>query len=238
VLERVRLRGDETVLDAGCGTGRLTEELLQLLPNGRVIGVDLSDNMIETAERQLRPRFRNQVGFVVADLQQLPFEAAFDGVFSTAAFHWVPDHELLVRSLYRALRPSGWIEAQCGGGPNIARFRNRVAAVSASPRFSAFLASYCDSWVFSDAETGADRLRRAGFINVKTWIEPAPTRFENKERFCEFAAMAILHRRLALIPEESLRQQFLAELANQAAADDPPFELDYWRLNLSARKPE
>ena len=160
-----------------------------------------------------------------------------DGIFSTAAFHWVPDHEALFRSLHQALRAGGWLEAQCGGGPNIARFRNRVAALSASPPFARFLADYRDSWIFSDAETAADRLQRAGFVGVKTWIEPASTRFENKERFCEFAATAILHRHLALIPEKKLRREFLAELADQAAADNPPFELDYWRLNLSARKP-
>ena len=238
VVGRVKLRGDETVLDAGCGTGRLTEELLELLPRGHVVGLDLSRNMLETARGQLRPRFGEHIAFVVADLQRLPFESAFDGIFSTAAFHWVPDHDQLFGALFRALRPGGWIEAQCGGGPNIARLRQRVAKLSASPRFARFLANYHDSWVFSDAQTAAQRLRRAGFIEIKTAIEPAPTRFDSRESFCEFVATAVLHRHLERFPEEALRRQFLAELAGQAAADNPPFELDYWRLNLSARRPQ
>lgn len=238
VVGRVTLRGNETLLDAGCGTGRLTEELLEQLPNGRVIGVDLSQNMLETAHQRLGPRFGKHITFIVADLQMLPFEAAFDGIFSTAAFHWVPDHDQLFRNLYEALRTGGWVEAQCGGGPNIGRLRKRVAELSASRRFAPFLANYRDSWVFSDAETAAARLRRAGFVEVKTWIEPAPTRFETKQRFREFLATAVLHRHLERLPEEKLRQRFLTDLADAAALDDPPLELDYWRLNLSAHKPK
>jgi len=237
VVARLTLRGDETLLDAGCGTGRLTEKLLQLLPQGRVVGVDLSQNMLQTARRHLHPRFAKHITFVAADLAHLPFRAAFDGIFSTATFHWVPDHNQLFRTLYDSLRPGGWLEAQCGGGPNLARLRKRFATLSSSPRFAPFLANYRDPWVFSDAETAAARLRRAGFIDVKTSIEPAPTRFETKQHFCEFLATAVLHRHLARIPDSLLRQQFLAQLAEQAAVDNPPLELDYWRLNLSARKP-
>jgi len=134
--------------------------------------------------------------------------------------------------------PGGWVEAQCGGVQNLARLRERVAALSSSPRFALSLANYRDSWVFSDAKTAATGLRRAGFINVRTSIDPAPTCFDTKDDFCEFLATAVLHRRLALIPDPQLGQQFLSELAEQAALDNPPFELDYWRLNLSARKPE
>src|SRR3954470_14044618 len=92
VLDRLRLNGDETVMDAGCGTGRLTAGLLERLPRGRVVAVDLSQNMLEEARAHLVPRFGGQVEFIRADLAALPFDESFDGVFSTAAFHWVPDH--------------------------------------------------------------------------------------------------------------------------------------------------
>lgn len=236
VVARLELRGGETLLDAGCGTGRITEELLQLLPNGRIVGVDLSQNMLRTAESHLRPRFGKHISFVSADLQKLPFDAAFDVIFSTAAFHWVPDHDKLFSSLYRALRPGGRLEAQCGGGPNLERLRKRVSALSASPPYAAFLANYRDGWVFSGVETAARQLQNSGFMEVQTWLEAAPTSFPDHEEYCEFIANVVLHRRLERLPEPNLRQQFLEVLARQAAADDPPFELDYWRLNLSARK--
>ena len=83
------LRGDERVMDAGCGTGRVTAELLKLFPRGRVVGVDLSANMLEQARSFLAPQFGERMEFVNASLEALPFEAEFEGVFSTAVFHWM-----------------------------------------------------------------------------------------------------------------------------------------------------
>jgi trans-aconitate 2-methyltransferase len=118
VLERLELRGDERVMDAGCGSGRLTSKLLERLPHGEVVGVDLSHNMLTQAAEHLR-KFRARVKFVQADLTRLPFDNEFDVAFSTASFHWVLDHEAMFASLARSLKPVGKIEAQCGGGANL-----------------------------------------------------------------------------------------------------------------------
>jgi len=237
VLARLRLRGNELVLDAGCGTGRLTAELLEQLPHGRVVALDLSHNMTVTARQNLRPRFGERGEFAVADLQNLPFVESFDGIFSTASFHWVPDHDLLFRNLHAALKPGGWLIAQCGGQGNLTRLRECVARLSASSTFEPYLGRYRDSWVFADADTTRERLRLAGFVETKTWLEPAPTTFDTAKHFCEFLATAVLHRHLECLPHNSLRNQLLSDLAGEYAEDHPPFELDYWRLNMDARKP-
>jgi trans-aconitate 2-methyltransferase len=238
VLSGLKLRGDEILLDAGCGTGRLTAELLQGVPDGRVVGVDLSQNMLATARDHLRAQFGPRVQFVAADLQALPFDCAFEGIFSTAAFHWVPDHRRLFRSLFRALRPGGWLRAQCGGGPNLARLRKRMETFMAAPKYAPFFATFRDPWVYNDAETAAGLLRQAGFVEVETSLEPALTVFENCESYSEFVRTAIVRLHLEHIPDPALRDEFVAELAGQAATDTPPFSLDYWRLNLSGKVPE
>ena len=87
VIGRLRLGGGETVMDAGCGSGRITALLLERLPRGRVAAVDLSQNILEEARSHLAPRFGRRAGFVRSDLASLPFDKVFDGVFSTAAFH-------------------------------------------------------------------------------------------------------------------------------------------------------
>jgi trans-aconitate 2-methyltransferase len=235
VLGRVKLRGDEWVLDAGCGTGRLTADLLEALPRGRVVGVDLSQNMIRTAREHLCPAHDSVVRFTVADLQQLPFLGAFDGIFSTAAFHWVPDHEQLFHSLRAALRPGGWLIAQCGGGPNLARLRQRARVVGSSSKFSPYLGDFQEPWFFSDAETAAVMLKKAGFEEVETSVEPAHTFLETASRFSEFIRSLILHRHLERIPTADLRDGFVEELTRLAAEDEPAYELDYWRLNLSGK---
>lgn len=237
VLERLRLGGGETVMDAGCGTGRLTAGLLERLPRGRVVAVDLSQNMLAEARSHLSPRSGGRVGFVRADLAALPFDGAFDGVFSTAAFHWVPDHPRLFRSLYQSLRPGGWLAAQCGGGPNIARLMRRASVLMAGEPYAPHFAGWRDSKVFADDVTTAERLRAAGFVDVETSLEPAPTVLPGAEEFREFLTTVNMHAHLARLPEGPLRRRFVEELTEQAAADDPPYSLDYWRLNIRAQRP-
>jgi trans-aconitate 2-methyltransferase len=234
VLARLPLQGNEHLLDAGCGSGRLTAELLAALPYGRVVALDLSQKMLLTAKYHLKTKFSGRVQFVAADLQNLPFDHAFDGIFSTAALHWVPDHSRLFSSLRRALRPGGWLRAQCGGGPNLARLRERVQVLAATPRFAPYLANFREPWVFNDAETAAALLRQADFVEVETSIEPALTVFDSEPEYVEFVSSVILHRHLERITEPALKSQFVAELAEQVSDDDPPFSLDYWRLNLNA----
>jgi len=238
VLATLKLRGDELLMDAGCGSGRLTAELLEDLPKGRVVGVDISQNMIATARDHLCSRFGTRAQFVAADLQDLPFRNAFDGIFSTAAFHWVPDHLRLFRSLVCALRPVGWLRAQCGGGANLQRLRERMDALMASPKYACFFAHFRNPWVYNDAATAADLMLQAGFVEVETSLEPAPTVLENLDSYSEFVRTVILRLHLEEIPDASLRDEFVAELARQGALDHPPFSLDYWRLNLSGRVPE
>jgi SAM-dependent methyltransferase len=238
VLGELHLRGDECVLDAGCGTGRLTELLLRNLPRGRVVGLDLSQNMVVHGRSSLKEEFKERLEFVVADLVALPFLDAFDGIFSTASFHWVCDHDALFRNLYAALRAGGWLHAQCGGGPNIARLRQRVRALSQTEEFSRWLGDFAEPWFFSDAESAESRLRRAGFDEIQTSLEAAPVTVSSAEEFQGYLRTFVLHRHLELLPTAPLRVEFLQQLTDSSAEDDPPFTLDYSRLNLRARKPE
>jgi len=234
VLARLRLRGDEIVLDAGCGTGRLTADLLEALARGRVVAVDLSQNMLQSARGHLAP-FGARVSLVACDLVHLPFERTFDVIVSTAAFHWVLDHDRLFENLGRALVPGGWLEAQCGGGPNLEQLRKRADLLMKSPRFAGFFAGFREPWLFQDAPAAAEGLRRAGFVDVETSIEEAPTALENAQEYGEFVRNVIFRRHLEEIPAEAARAEFIASLTELAATDDPPFSLDYWRLNLRGR---
>lgn len=235
VLSRLKLRGDEVILDAGCGTGRLTAELLEALPDGFVVGIDLSQNMLHSAREHLASHFGERVSLLACDFLHLPFERSFDVIVSTAAFHWVLDHDRLFANLREALISHGWLEAQCGGGPNIARLRGRANALAATPRFAAFFKGFREPWLFEDADGAAERLRQAGFVEIETSVEAAPTVLSNAQHYNEFVRSIILRRHLRILPREELRSEFMARLTEQAATDDPPFSVDYWRLNLRGR---
>ncbi len=236
VLSGLHLRGDEFILDVGCGTGKLTRLLLENLPNGRVIGLDVSCNMVQHARQNLSPDF-GKSEFVAADVLALPFRAVFDGIFSTASFHWVLDHDALYRNLYASLKSGGWLHAQCGGGDNLKRLRERVHALSQTPEFSKHLGRFPEPWYFSSAEDAAKRLRAAGFENIETGLEPASFSVATAGEFKNYLRTFVLHRHLERLPDQSHVERYVQHLAEQCAKDNPPWTLDYWRLNLRARKP-
>ena len=236
VLARLPLSGRELVVDLGCGTGRLTELLLERLPHGKVIAADLSANMLRTAHDHLRPRFHDQVSFVRVDASALPFVDSADAVFSTATFHWVRDHDALFAGVHLALRNGGRLVAQCGGGPNIERLHGRCYRIMKAPIFAPFYADWKEVWRFESADATRARLERLGFRDIDTWLESTPIVHPDAGAFREFVANIVCRAHLARLPDDRLRNEFMDRLTAMAAADDPPFELDYWRLNILARK--
>ena len=235
-LADLELAGVETVLDAGCGSGRVTERLLERLPRGRVIALDASTHMLEAARRHLTPRFGEPVRFVHADLLSFTLEPAVDVVFSTATLHWVLDHDRLFANLFRALRPGGRLHAQCGGGQNVKRIRDRAAGILKAEPFRAHFAKWREPWLFATPEESAERLRRAGFVEVETGLEPVLPVLPDAPTYRAFLASVVCTSYVEVLPEP-LGGRFLDAMVAAGAADDPPWSLDYVRLNLAARRP-
>ena len=235
VLERLPLEGSERVLDIGCGSGRLTAEIADRVPAGRVVGVDPSAAMVEKASAWLRDR-APQTTVVRADAVALPFRRAFDAVFSGATFHWIHDHAALFRSIVTALRPGGRLAAQCGGGPNLSLLYSRAGRLMRDPRFARYFEEWSEPTYFADVETTRRRLVGAGFTEVEVSLESAPTVFDAPDDFREFIANVCLRHHGSRLPRAEW-QSFLRELTVAAAGDTPPLTLDYWRLNIAGRRP-
>jgi trans-aconitate 2-methyltransferase len=221
VVDRLPLEGNESVLDAGCGTGRVTAVLAERLPNGRVIALDGSRSMIEQARDRLAT-FGDRIEYVVADLgSPLPIHRPIDAILSTATFHWVPDHDALFRNLAAVLRPRGRLVAQCGGVGTIASIQ-------------AVLATIADGWLgdvhFETPEATARRLEAAGFVDVDCWLSDEPTTFEPGEPFETYLRTVVLGSHVARLPE-SERAAFVHDVASRLA--EP--RIDYVRLNIGAR---
>jgi len=236
VLARLSLRGDERAVDAGCGSGRLTGELLDRLPRGELVAVDRSWNMLQTARANLRPIHGSRIRFAQVSLPDMPFNAWADLIFSTATFHWVSDHPALFANLFAALRPGGRVHAQCGGGPNLARAHALARVVMAEVRFAPYFHDWPGPWEFASDTVTHDRLTAAGFTEVSTSLEPAPTTLASESDYREFVTTVIYHPHLARLPVE-LQPAFIDEVTSLSADEPEPFTLDYWRLNMQARRP-
>jgi trans-aconitate 2-methyltransferase len=223
VLDRLELAGDETVLDAGCGSGRVTEELLERLPDGRVIAADAAPSMLAEARRRLA-RFGDRVRYVECDLAEpLPVEEPVDAVFSTATFHWVADQDALFANLGAVLRPGGALVAQCGGAGNIASVERAAAAVMGD--------RWPGPWSFATPAETAGRLRAAGFVDISTWLHDEPTRIEPGEPLETFLRTVILRTHLDRLPVHE-QGPFVRAVAERLPGGD----LDYVRLNILARR--
>ena len=223
VLERLPLEGDETVLDAGCGSGRVTQLLLDRLPHGHVVAVDSSESMVEHAREALDP---DRAIVFQADLAEVKLDEPVDAAFSNAVFHWVRDHDALFARLHAALRPGGPLVAQCGGEGNVARFHAAAREVAEAEPYTEYLAGWSGPWHFAGAEETAERLERAGFHEIDTWLEPYPVTPEDP---LAFVTTVCLGPHLERLPEE-LRAGFA-----QAVCDLAGSELDYVRLNIDAK---
>ena len=226
VLERLELRGDEEAIDAGCGSGRVAEQLLARLPQGSLLAVDASEAMVAKA----RERMGDQASYLVADLSELHVEQRADLVFSTATFHWILDHERLFERLHAALRPGGRLVAQCGGLGNVADHARAIASVATRPEYASHFEGMTLMWNFAGPEETESRLRAAGFAEARCWLEPKPVTPAEPLRF---TMTVTLGPHLARLPEE-LRRPF----AEAILAESPePLTLDYVRLNIEARVP-
>ena len=233
VLERLGARGDEDAIDAGCGTGRVTELLLAKLPGGSVLAVDGSQAMVEAARRRFAGESRVRVER--QDLLSLQVEEPVDLIFSTATFHWIADHDRLFESLALALRPHGRLVAQCGGEGNIARATRATKETIEEERFKDYFEDWQDDKYYADAQTTAGRLEAAGFEEIETWLHDEVAAFDSVDELARFLATVVLGGHLERLPQEE-RAPFAAAVAAKIEAVDGTPALDYVRLNIMARK--
>jgi len=233
VVERLETRGDEAAIDAGCGTGRVTELLLEKLPGGSVLAVDRSEARVEAARRRFAGEPR--VWVERQDLLDLEVGERVDLIFSTATFHWIGDHDRLFRTLARALKPHGHLVAQCGGEGNISRATNAVEETVREERFRRYFEGWKDDKYYADPLSTKGRLEAAGFEEVETWLHDEVAAFDSVEDLARFLGVVVLGGHLVKLPEES-KGPFVYEVARKVMAVEGTPALDYVRLNITARR--
>ena len=219
VVDRLTLRGSERVLDAGCGTGKVTAMLRERLPDGEIVALDGSESMIALARDRLGAE---RMEYLVADLQQpLPVAPPVDAVLSTATFHWIPDHDGLFLNLAAVMRRGAQLAAQCGG-------RGNIASVEAALRDMG--ESFEGRKYFAGPEDTRRRLQSARFTDIEVWLQDEPTSLDREDLEPYLATVALGDH------VEGMTERERAAFAHEVAIRLPASAIDYVRLNITARR--
>lgn len=226
VLDRLPLAGDETVLDAGCGTGRVTRHLVERLPRGKVIGVDASAEMLAEARHNLPS---DRVQLVLADLTEVELDTPVDAIVSSAVFHWVVDQDALFARLRAALRPGGRLVAWLGGEGTHDELYARAAVVGREEPFAACFDGWSPPFVFPGVDETVARLERAGFIDITCSMR----QFRHDHDSVEYFRMCSLSAHVQRLPED-LREPYLARVLE---AQPRPYGSSMQVLSIDARRP-
>ncbi|MEX0682814.1 MAG: methyltransferase domain-containing protein [Dehalococcoidia bacterium] len=232
VIDDLELRGDETVLDAGCGSGSVTFDLLEKLPRGKVYAVDSSENMVAMLAKSLEERGETRVTPQVASLTDFSLPEQVDVVFSNAVFHWIPDDDGLFGCLARATKPGGRLRSQCGGAGNNERLMATTHAVEKRAPYSEYFSADSEFRKYRTVEAAQEAMERNGWREVRGRLFAAPVTFESDDDASLYLRTIILQHQAKALPDE-FSERFLRDVIGETVAR---FGADYVRLDLWATR--
>lgn len=235
LIEELGLKGEEDILDLGCGDGALTARLAELAPRGTVVGIDASTGMVAAAQKHLRPNLR----FELSDIEDLDYEGAFDLVFSNAALHWVKGHQRLLANVWRALRPGGVVRFNFAAEGNCAQFFSVVQKVMALPEYAEFFAQFEWPWYMPATADYRRLVEEAGFAETSVWGENADRYFPNAAALAGWIDQPSIVPFLQVLSEEArtgFRDVVVADAAKLCRQPNGTYFVAFRRVNVLARK--
>jgi trans-aconitate 2-methyltransferase len=236
LIDELDLRGDETILDLGCGEGTLTARLASLVPHGGAVGMDSSSSMIGAA-RKLETR---NLRFIVRDVDDLDFISGFDVIFSNAALHWVTDHDRLLVNVHRALKPGGLARFNFAGDGNCSNFFAVVREVMAEPRFVAYFEGWEWPWYMPTVDSYRQKVDATGLFDFKVWGEVADRSFTGNAMtdWIDQPSIVPLLERIGDVGKQDFRDEVVDVMLERTKGPDGLHFETFRRINLLARKKE
>jgi trans-aconitate methyltransferase len=239
LIAKLNLRGDERILDVGCGDGKVTAELARAVPRGRVTGIDASPPMIDFAREAFPPGKTPNLDFCVMDAREIRFAQKFDVIFSNAALHWVEDHPAFLRGAAAGLRSSGRLLVSCGGKGNAQDVFLVVRAEMRRKRWREFFRKLEKPYFFYRLADYEKWLPRFGFRALNVRLAPLDVVYDGRGRFAAWLRTTWLPY-TQRVPEAA-RAEFVAAIADRYLARHPPddtgrIHVRMVRLEIDAEK--
>lgn len=222
VLSLLHLKGNERVLDVGCGNGKVSAEIAARVPQGTVVGVDSSADMIAFASSHFGPTVRPNLRFEVADARQLRFHEEFDLVASFNALHWIPEQEEPLLSIRAAMKPEGLAQLRLVPAGKRKSLENVIEETRLSSRWERYFKEFHDPYLHLTPEQYAALAERNGFQLRRIHTEDKSWDFKTRAGFLAFGSVTFIEW-TKFIPE-SERPSFIADVLDRyqkVAADQP-----------------
>ena len=236
LIDELAIKGDERILDLGCGDGRLTARLAERVPQGHVLGIDASRNMIDQAQRS---HVRTNLEFRQMDINAIAFEGAFDIVYSNATLHWVKDHRRLLANIHKALRAGGMARFNFAGEGNCTNFIEVVRRTMAEEPFAACFQDFEWPWFMPSVREYEELLAESRLSKAEVWLENADTVFANDTAltgWIDQPSLVPLVAHLQGIDKQRFRDTVVSRMLDRARQADGTFIERFRRINVRAAR--
>ncbi len=235
LISKIILQGNETILDLGCGDGHLTEQLALLVPNGKVLGIDASNGMIQTAQEICR----NNLAFIHMDINNLHFSNAFHIIFSNAALHWVKDHKRLLHNSYTALKTGGILLWDFGSQGNCSHFLAVIQEKMNEDKYKDYFRNFEMPWFMPAKDHYEELIAPIGYSDVTITELNRDRYFPTSEALIKWIDQPCIVPFIECIPDmlkDAFRREVINDMLERTQQPDGTCFETFRRLQVYARK--
>ena len=235
LVSELQLEGGEHILDLGCGDGTVTAMVAELLPDGEVVGIDVSKGMIDVA----RPKERSNLHFELMDIDEMTFRDEFDVIYSNATLHWVKDHDRLLGNTFRALRKGGFVRFNFAADGNCSNFYRVIRRAIELDAYGSYFVGFVWPWYMPPVDDYRRLAEGSELREVRVWGENADRFFPDTDALIGWIDQPSLVPFLAHVAEgvkAGFRDHVINEMIREVRQEDGRCFETFRRINLSAKK--
>ena len=235
LISELNLKGNEDILDLGCGNGLLTAKLAKLVPNGNVIGVDASEGMIKVAKE----KEENNLKFLLMDINQIDLNRQFDFIFSNATLHWIKNHKQLWTNIYKLLNPNGFVRFNFAADGNNSNLIKVIKETIVFEEYKKYFSEFQWPWYMPSVDEYENNLKDFAFSELNVWSENADRFFPDKEAVIRWVNQPNIVPFLENIPEdkkELFREIVIEQMIKETLQENGRCFETFRRINVLAKK--